>query len=124
MDSEPGLHRIDNNDRPMSINTLGLILAFGWAVYVIMAWLIYQFIPGGGIAPAILGAMYLAAVGALLTYVAVGGLRFGRHRTEQRVIGRTTSPVGFWTLTSTMGGCGISLLGAGTFALIRTLFIR
>lgn len=118
-----GVHR-RADDRPMSINTLGLVLAFGWAAYVIAAWLIYQIDPQAGTAPAMLGAVYLAAVGALLTYVAVGGLRFGRHRTQQRVIGRTTSPVGFWTLTSAMGGCGIGLLGAGAYALISTVLLR
>ena len=113
------------NAKQMTINTAGLLLLFGWACYVLLSWLVYRLFPNDSIAAAaVVGAAYLLAVGALLTYLAVQSLRSGRHLTYRTVIDRQTSPIVFWGLTISMGGIGTTLLGAGFFALVRTVLLR
>lgn len=109
----------------MTINTAGLLLLFGWACYVLLNWLVYRYMPDSSItAGAVIGAGYLMSVGGLLLLMATQALKFGRHLTYRSVIGRNTAPIRFWTLTLSMGGIGTALVGAGTFALVRTLFFR
>lgn len=111
--------------RQITINTAGLILLFGWACYVLLNWLAYRYLPDSSTtAAAMIGAGYLMAVGALLFYMAVMALTSGRHLTYGSVIGRDRAPIRFWSLTASMGGIGTTLLGAGAFALIRTIFFR
>ena len=112
------------NTNQMTINTAGLLLLFGFACFTLATWLVQQFLPGRvRIGSAVLGACYLLGVGALLAHMATQGLKFGRHLTYRSAIRKDTSPLSFWLLTVVMGGAGVALLGAGAFALIKTLFI-
>ena len=112
------------NTNQMTINTAGLLLLFGFACFTLATWLVQQFLPARvRIGSAVLGACYLLGVGALLAHMATQGLKFGRHLTYRSAIRRDASPLPFWLLTLVMGGAGVALLGAGAFALIRTLFI-
>jgi hypothetical protein len=112
------------NTNQMTINTAGLLLLFGFACFTLATWLVQQFLPGKvRIGNAVLGACYLLGVGALLAHMATQGLKFGRHLTYRSAIRKDASPLPFWLLTVVMGGAGVALLGAGAFALIRTLFI-
>lgn len=111
--------------RQMTINTAGLLLLFGWACYVLLNWLAYKYLPdASSAAAAIIGAGYLFAVGSLLVYMAVQALRSNRHLTYRSVIDRRVAPIRFWALTMSMGGIGTALVGAGAFALVRTVFFR
>ncbi len=114
-----------NNSKQITINTAGLLLLFGWACFVLLNWLVLRYMPEARTAAAaVIGAGYLLAVGGLLAYMAVQALRSGRHLTYRSAIGRVTSPVGFWALTVSMGGIGTTLLGAGIYALLRSLLFR
>lgn len=123
MDSESATET--SSARQITINTAGLLLLFGWACYVILNWLVYRYLPEatatGG---AVVGAGYLVAVGALLFVMATQALKSGRHLTYRSAIPRESAPVRFWMLTGSMGGIGTTLIGAGAFALVRTLFFR
>lgn len=117
-----GADDVPLNTSQMTINTAGLLLLFGFACFTIATWLVQHFLPGRiRIASAILGAFYLLGVGALLAHMATQGLKFGRHLTYRSAIRREASPIPFWMLTVSMGGVGTALLGAGAFALIKTL---
>lgn len=117
-----GADDVPLNTSQMTINTAGLLLLFGFACFTIATWLLQHFLPGRiRIGSAVLGAFYLLGVGALLTHMATQALKFGRHLTYRSAIRREASPIPFWMLTVSMGGVGTALLGAGAFALIRTL---
>ena len=119
-----GAHDEPLNTSQMTINTAGLLLLFGFACFTIATWLVQHFLPGRiRIGSAVLGACYLLGVGALLANMATQSLKFGRHLTYRSAIRRDASPTAFWLLTVSMGGIGTALLGAGAFALIRTLLI-
>lgn len=111
--------------RQLTINTAGLLLLFGWACYVLLNWMVYRYLPDAtATAAAVVGAGYLLAVGALLFLMATQALKSGRHLTYRSSIARESSPIRFWLLTVIMGGVGTTLIGAGAFALVRTLLIR
>ncbi len=113
------------NTRQMTINTAGLLLLFGWACYVLLTWLVNRFLPSVSLqGAAVVGSMYLLAVGGLLAYMATQGLKFSRHLTYRGSIARTSAPVRYWMLTVLMAAIGTALLGAGAFALVRTLLLR
>lgn len=119
-----GADDVPLNTSQMTINTAGLLLLFGFACFTIATWLVQHFLPGRiRIGSAVLGACYLLGVGALLTRMATQALKFGRHLTYRSAIRRKASPIPFWMLTVSMGGIGTALLGAGAFALIRTLLL-
>ena len=121
MDS--GTDDLPLNTSQMTITTAGLLLLFGFACFTLATWLVQHFLPARiRIGGAVLGACYLLGVGALLAHMATQGLKFGRHLTYRSAIRRDASPIPFWLLTVSMGGAGTALLGAGAFALARTLF--
>ncbi len=123
MDSETAADT--STARQITINTAGLLLLFGWACYVLVNWLVYRYLPDAtATAGAVVGAGYLLAVGALLFLMATQALKSNRHLTYRSVIARDTAPVRFWLLTFSMGGIGTTLIGAGAFALVRTLLFR
>jgi hypothetical protein len=108
------------NAKQMTINTAGLLLLFGWACYVLLAWLASHYLQDARVsAAALIGSAYLLAVGGLLAYMATLGLKSGRHLTYRSAIVRTSSPIAYWLLTLAMGGIGTALIGAGAFALLR-----
>jgi hypothetical protein len=109
----------------MTINTAGLLLLFGWACYVLLTWMVNRFLPSASVqGAAVVGSMYLLAVGGLLAYMATQGWKFSRHLTYQGSIARNSAPVRYWLLTLSMGAIGMVLLGAGAYALVRTLLFK